>query len=92
MHDPAKFSAYAKANAALVAKLGGTYLVLGSEGLTLEGQALIGKKVISQWPTKQAALAYWHSPEYATIRQLRDGVGIATADVTLLDGYKPQRL
>lgn len=86
IHDPAKFGAYAKANAALVAKMGGTYLVLGSEGDTLEGNAFIGKKVISAWASKEAALTYWHSPEYAEIRQLRGG--IATADVMLLDGIQ----
>jgi len=85
IHDPAKFGAYASSNAALVARLGGKYLVLGSEGEAVEGTLLSGKKVISEWPSKEAALAYWQSPEYAKIRQLREG--IATADVMILDGF-----
>jgi uncharacterized protein (DUF1330 family) len=85
--DPVKFREYAIANAALVARMGGKYLVLGSEGDALEGTALVGKKVISEWPSKDAALAYWHSSEYATIRTLREG--ICDAQVIILDGFTP---
>jgi uncharacterized protein (DUF1330 family) len=89
IHDASRFAAYAKQNAALVARLGGKYLVLGSEGSSLEGASLIGKKVISEWPSREAALAYWHSAEYAEIRKLRSG--ICDADVMLLDGFTPNR-
>jgi len=85
--DPVKFRDYGVTNAALVAKMGGKYLVLGSEGIgddCLEGTELVGKKVISEWPSREAALAYWHSPEYAQIRKLRDG--ICEAQVMILDG------
>jgi uncharacterized protein (DUF1330 family) len=87
VHDAEKFRAYALANAALVAKLGGKYLVLGGAGETLEGAVLVGKKVISEWPSREAALAYWHSPEYAAIRKLREG--ICDAQVMLLDSLVP---
>jgi uncharacterized protein (DUF1330 family) len=83
--DPVRFRDYAVANSALVAKLGGKYLVLGSEGDSLEGGALVGKKVISEWPSREAALAYWHSPEYAAIKKRREG--ICDAQVMLLDGF-----
>ena len=85
--DPVKFRDYGLTNAALVAKMGGKYLVLGSEGIgddCLEGPELVGKKVISEWRSRAAALAYWHSPEYAEIRKLRDG--ICEAQVMILDG------
>jgi uncharacterized protein (DUF1330 family) len=82
--DPVRFRDYAVANTALVAKLGGKYLVLGSEGDELEGAALIGKKVISEWPSREAALAYWHSPEYAEIKKLR--ADICEAQVMIFDG------
>ncbi len=54
--DPVRFREYAVANAALVAKMGGKYLVLGSEGEALEGAALIGKKVISEGPPSKQRL------------------------------------
>ena len=85
IHDAKRFAAYGLANAALVTRMGGKYLVLGPEGDTLEGQPTVGKKVISEWPTKDAALAYWHSAEYAEIRKLREG--ICDAQVILLDGF-----
>ena len=85
IHDTKKFAAYGSANAALVARMGGKYLVLGPEGDALEGRPMIGKKVISEWPNKDAALAYWHSAEYAEIRKLREG--ICDAQVMLLDGF-----
>jgi uncharacterized protein (DUF1330 family) len=87
IHDPIKFRDYGIANAALVAKRGGKYLVLGSAGEALEGEAIVGKKVISEWPTREAALAYWHSSEYAEIRKLRDG--LCDAQVMILDGFSP---
>ena len=90
IHDLVKFREYGIQNAALVARLGGKYLVLGSEGESLEGHAIAGKKVISEWPTRDAALAYWHSAEYAEIRKLR--IGICDAQVMLLDGISPQPL
>jgi uncharacterized protein (DUF1330 family) len=87
--DLARFREYAVANAALVAQMGGKYLVLGAEGEALEGAALVGKKVISEWPSREAALAYWHSPEYAKIRLLR--AGICDAQVMILDGFNPPK-
>ena len=91
IHDLDKFRAYADANAQLVVKHGGKYLVLGGGSETLEGAPLIGKKVISEWPSREAALAYWHSPEYAAICKLREG--ICDAQIMLLDGFTaPQAL
>jgi uncharacterized protein (DUF1330 family) len=36
--------------------------------------------VISEWPDKEAAKAFWNSPEYAEAKKLREGV----ADVQVL--------
>jgi uncharacterized protein (DUF1330 family) len=85
IRDREKFAAYAKANAALVAKLGGRYLVLGGGEVTaLEGGHFKGRAVVSEWPSRAAALAYWNSAEYAEVRKLREG--ICEARVTLVDG------
>ncbi len=86
--DPVKFRAYGMANFALVQEMGGKYLVLGSEGESIEGAPLVGKKVISEWPTKAAALAYWHSPQYAQICKLREDA--CEAQVMILDGFPMQ--
>jgi uncharacterized protein (DUF1330 family) len=40
--------------------------------------------VISEWPDKDAALAFWNSAEYAEVKKLRDG--IADCQVLLVEG------
>jgi uncharacterized protein (DUF1330 family) len=90
IHDREKFGAYASRNAALVAKMGGRYLVVGGGDVTaLEGESFKGRAVISEWPSRAAALAYWHSAEYAEVRKLREG--ICEAKVTLVDGLPETR-
>lgn len=68
-------SGYGAAAARLVAQFGGRY-VLRSPGATLlEGAFGDGASmVISEWPDRQAALAFWNSPEYAEVKKLRDGI------------------
>lgn len=88
IHDRTKFGAYAQANAGLVARMGGRYLVLGGGDMqTLEGGGFDGKAVISEWPDRAAALAYWGSAEYAEVRKLREG--ICDARVLLVEGVAP---
>lgn len=88
VHDPARFGEYARTNAALVKRLGGRYLALGGARDVLEGTWPTGKSVISEWPSREAALAYWHSDEYREVRKLREG--ICDAQVLLIDGVSPQ--
>ena len=42
--------------------------------------------VISEWPDRAAAQAFWNSPEYAEAKKLRDG--IAACQVLLIEGPK----
>ena len=75
---------YGAAAAALVARFGGRYVLRGAGALGLEGDFGDGASmVISEWPDKAAALAFWNSPEYAEIRKLRDG--IAECQVLLIE-------
>ncbi len=67
---------YAREVPALVEKFGGHYLIKGSGGEFLEsGWCEQPSALVSRWPSKAAALAFWNSPEYARLRQLRDGTG-----------------
>ncbi|WP_449465413.1 DUF1330 domain-containing protein [Stenotrophomonas humi] len=89
--DPQRFAAYARATPAVVARHGGHYLVMGGEQRCLEGEAaVVGRTVISCWPDRAAALAFWQSPEYAAIKPLRAGTG--TFRVLLADGVQTQPL
>ncbi|MBK9953740.1 MAG: DUF1330 domain-containing protein [Rhodocyclaceae bacterium] len=84
--DPVRFRDYAQRAAALVARFGGRYRVLGGQPLQLEGAESDLSTVISEWPDRATALRFWNSPEYAEIKTLRIGTG--TFDVKLLDGLE----
>jgi uncharacterized protein (DUF1330 family) len=78
---------YGKAAAALVERFGGKYVLRGPGAELLEGSFGAGASmVISEWPDKAAALAFWHSPDYAEARKLRDG--IADVQVLLIEASK----
>ena len=82
VHDRAAFiDGYGKVAAALVSQFGGRYVLRGPGAMLLEGDFGEGASmVISEWPTRDAALAFWNSPEYAEAKALRDGL----ADVQVL--------
>ncbi len=86
--DPAAFRRYALAVPPLVARFGGRYRVLGATPQPLEGDWPAGlKTVVSEWPSREAALAFWHSPEYLEAKRLREGTG--RFRVVLLDTVEP---
>ena len=86
IHDREKFvSGYAPAASALVEKFGGRYVLRAPGADVLEGSVDAGGSVvISEWPDKAAAEAFWNSPEYAEAKQLRNGV--ADVEVLLVEG------
>lgn len=85
IHDRAKFVAgYGPAAAELTAQFGGEYLVRAPGLEILEGNHPGGSLVISKWPDKATALAFWNSPEYAEVHKLREG--IADCQVLLVEG------
>lgn len=76
---------YGAAAAALIPKFGGEYLLRGPGAECLEGEFGEGASmVISRWPDRAAAKAFWNSPEYAEARRLREG--LADVQVLLIDG------
>ena len=84
LHDREKFVAgYGPAAAELTGRFGGEYLVRAPGLSVLEGDHPGGSLVISKWPDKAAALAFWNSPEYAEVRKLREG--IADCQVLLVE-------
>lgn len=75
---------YGQAAGALVAQFGGRYVLRGPGAMLLEGDFGDGASmVISEWPSKEAALTFWHSPEYAEAKRLREGV--ADCQVLLIE-------
>lgn len=68
---------YGKAAAALVGQFGGRYVLRAPGAMLLEGDFGSGASmVISEWPDRAAAMAFWNSPEYAEVKRLREGNAI----------------
>jgi len=82
--DPERFKDYTALVPALVARFGGQYLILAGHTEVLEGDWPQVKTVVSQWPDRSAAKAFWDSPEYRHACSLREGAGEFT--VVLIDG------
>lgn len=83
--DREKFVAgYGNAAAKLVAQFGGEYEFVLPGATLLEG-CLEGytSVALSKWPSRDAAMAFWNSAEYAEVKKLRDG--IADVEVLLVD-------
>ncbi len=75
---------YGSAAGALVQEMGGRYLLMGPGAELLEGEFGDGASmVISEWPDKAAAKAFWDSEAYAEIKKLREG--IADCQVLLIE-------
>ncbi len=71
----------------LVEQFGGKYVLRGPGAQLLEGDFGDGASmVISEWPSKDAALAFWNSPEYGEAKILR--AGAADVQVLLIEAPK----
>ena len=78
---------YGAAAAALVEKFGGKYVLRGPGVELLEGNFGEGASmVISEWPDKAAARAFWNSSEYAEAKKLR--ADIADCQVLLIEAAR----
>lgn len=74
---------YPQKAADALAQYGGTYVVRAPGGTVLEGEGRDGGSVVvSEWPDRAAALAFYNSPEYAEAKVLREG--LADISVTLV--------
>ncbi len=82
--DPEGYKAYQAANGAAFSKFGGHFLVRGGTREVPEGQVR-GRTVVLEFPSYDAALACYHSPEYQAAKRLRDGKG--ELDLVVVEGY-----
>jgi len=84
--DPEGFKAYNAALPPIYAKFGGAHVSLtpAAKVQVVEGEPESRSIVISRFPSKEAALAFWNSPEYTAAKALRAGKGHFF--VTVLEG------
>jgi uncharacterized protein (DUF1330 family) len=82
--DPEGYKAYQAANALAFAKFGAVFLVRGGAREVPEGKVR-GRTVALEFPSWEAALACYRSPEYQAAKRLREGKG--ELDLVVVEGY-----
>jgi uncharacterized protein (DUF1330 family) len=86
--DPERYKDYVAANAAAFRKYGARFLVRGGTFENPEGTSR-SRNVVIEFPTYQAALDCWNSPEYKAALAIR--VPISEGDVVIVGGYEGEQ-
>jgi uncharacterized protein (DUF1330 family) len=82
--DPEQYKKYVAANAAPFRKYGARFLVRAGKYENPEGGSRSRNAVI-EFPSYQAALDCWKSPEYQAAIKLR--APVSTIDLIVIEGY-----
>ena len=83
--DPEAFERYRAAVPSVIARHGGRYLVRGGTLERLENADGFNRVVVLEFPSLEAARAFYHSADYAPLLKLR---GDSTASqAVLVEGY-----
>lgn len=78
------YKAYAAANGEAFAKYGGRFLVRGGQFESVSGEPR-PRNVVIEFPSYEAALQCWHSPEYQAAKAKQQGG--ADSDLIVIEGY-----
>ena len=84
--DPEGYKPYIAANKAAFGKFGARYLVLAGRCEVTEGRQR-SRTVVLEFPSYEAALACYRSPEYQAALKLRQGK--AEVDLVVIEGVDP---
>ena len=87
VQDPVVFDEYRSRVVPILQAFGGRYLVRGGAKETLEGEQQRRRLVVIEFPSMDAARAFYHSPAYAPVLRLR--LDSASSDVVLAEGWTP---
>jgi uncharacterized protein (DUF1330 family) len=85
IRDPEQYRKYMAANAAPFKKYGARFLVRGGDFENPEGESRARNAVI-EFPSYEAAVQCWRSPEYQEAIKLRQPV--STLDLVIIEGYE----
>ena len=83
--DPEGYKAYVAENANAFRKFQGRFLVRGGKSEVAEGRPR-SRTVVIEFPSYDAAVECYHSPEYKKAMTLRQGK--ATLDIAIIEGYE----
>jgi uncharacterized protein (DUF1330 family) len=84
--DQDRYDEYRPLAAESIAAAGGRYVVRGGDVEVLEGEPPAGRTVVLEFPTRQAAIDWYHGEQYVAAREVREGA--ATARMYVVDGYE----
>lgn len=84
VHNAEAYKDYVASNGVAFAKFGGRFLVRGGPFETSVGTSR-SRNVVLEFPTYQAALECWRSPEYQAARAKQQG-GVEM-DLIIIEGY-----
>jgi len=87
--DAETYKTYVAANAAPIARFGGRFLVRAGRYENPEGSSR-SRNVVLEFPSYQAALDCWHSPDYQAAVKLR--LPVSTVDMVVVEGYDGPQL
>jgi uncharacterized protein (DUF1330 family) len=82
--DPEGYKAYQAANAVPFGKFGARFVVRGGRQQVTEGRAR-SRAVVMEFPSYEAALACYRSPDYQAAKAMRQGKG--EIDLLVIEGY-----
>lgn len=82
--DPIRYEDYRKTVLPTIEAYGGRFLVRGGKMEVLEGSRPQRRIVIVEFPSSERARAWWHSPEYAAPKALRQAT--SHTEMILVEG------
>jgi uncharacterized protein (DUF1330 family) len=82
--DTQGYEEYKKRVPAVIADYGGRYLARGGATEVLEGDWHPRRNAIIEFPSMAAFKAFWHSPGYAPLRELRERS--ASSNLVVVEG------
>jgi uncharacterized protein (DUF1330 family) len=86
IHDPATYERYKELAPPSMRPYGGKYIARGGRVETLEGDWQPSRFVLLWFPSMDRALAWWHSPEYAEAKALRQAS--ASTEMIAVEGLE----
>jgi uncharacterized protein (DUF1330 family) len=82
--DPVRYEDYRRLVLPTVEAFGGRFVARGGHTEVLEGDRPAARVVILEFPTFEAAKAWWSSPEYSEAKAIRQATSVGT--LTLVEG------
>ena len=86
--DVAMYARYREQVSEEVRRAGGRYLARGGEVSVLEGDWRPNRLIVVEFESAEAARAWWSSPEYAALRDLRQAA--THSEMVVVEGVKSE--